>query len=151
MYDATPRFYEAIALHHLGRFDAAVDLLEGLAVEWAGQGAKSALALAEVARGNADRAQHLLGEIDSAGDAFCSALIRAALGRHDDALEAMASIRQWGQWPALVLHHYYGEVLAPLRTSPGFGAVMNALRRYYGVPQRGIEIDEFRSGAAGVL
>jgi len=150
MYDATPRFYEAVALHHLGRFDAAVDLLEGLTVEWAGLGAQSALALAEVRRGNPNRARGLLGEIDSGNDPFCGALVRAALGRHDQALEAMASIRCWGQWPALVLHHYYGEELAVLRASPCFGSVMAALRQYYGLPADGHGLAEFGFGSGSV-
>lgn len=148
MYDATPRFYEAVALHHLGRFDAAVDLLDRLTIEWTELGAQSALAIAEAARGNTARAESLLAEIESGGDEFCSALVRAALGRHDEALDIMASIEQWGQWPALVLHHYYPEVLAPLRASPRFGAIMTSLRRYYGLPADGRRPAEFKFESA---
>jgi len=151
MYDATPRFYEAVALHHLGRFDAAVDLLDGLTVEWAGLGAQSALALAEAARGNKQRAESLLDLIDSGDDPFCSALVRAALDRHDEALDAMALIGRWGQWPALVLHHYYGDVLAPLRASSRFRGVMTSLRQYYGLPSHGRRLAEFDFEYAGNL
>jgi DNA-binding winged helix-turn-helix (wHTH) protein/tetratricopeptide (TPR) repeat protein len=137
MFDDSPLLYEAVALHHLGRFDAAAELLEGAAVEWSGSGAESALALAEAARGNPQRARDLLREIERAGDEFCAALVRAALGEHDEALAAMRAIEQWGQWPALVLHHFYSDELAPLRASPRFEAVMASLRRYYGLPEDG--------------
>lgn len=149
MYEDTPRFYEAVALHHLGRFDAAVDLLDGVVIEWAELGAQSALAVAEAARGNSKRAESVLAEIESGGDDFCSALVRAALGRHDEALDIMASIEQWGQWPALVLHHYYPEILAPLRASPRFGAIMTSLRQYYGLPADGRRPAEFEFESAG--
>lgn len=143
MYDASPSFYEAIALHHLGRFDAAAELLDGLKVQWAGAGAEAALALAEIARGNDARARELLGAIEHSGDEFAAALVRAALGRHDEALAAMESIEQWGQWPALVLHHYYPEELAPLRASPRFAGIMASLRRYFGLPADGRRPESF--------
>ena len=143
MFDASPLLYEAVALHHLGRFDAAAELLEGVTVEWSGTGAESALALAEAARGNEQRARDLMREIDRAGDRFCSALVRAALGEHDEALEALEAIEQWGQWPALVLHHFYWDELEPLRASPRFEAVMASLRRYYGMPEDGERPDAF--------
>ncbi len=143
MFDASPRLYEAVALHHLGRFDAAVELLDGVTVEWAGAGAEAALAMAEAARGNERRARDVLREIERAGDEFCSALVRAAAGEHDEALAAMESIEQWGQWPALVLHHFYADELAPLRASPRFDGVMASLRRYFGLPEDGRHPDEF--------
>lgn len=143
MFDASPLLYEAVALHHLGRFDAAVELLGGVTVEWSGAGAESALAVAEAARGNEQGARDLLGEIERSGDEFCSALVRAALGEHEKALGAMESIEQWGQWPALVLHHYYHDELAPLRASPRFEGVITSLRRYYGMPEDGARPDEF--------
>ncbi|MGK7296026.1 MAG: winged helix-turn-helix domain-containing tetratricopeptide repeat protein [Candidatus Wenzhouxiangella sp. M2_3B_020] len=143
MFDASPRFYEAMALHHLGRFDAAVELLDGLTVEWSGAGAEAALAAAEAARGNGGRARELLGLIEETGDPFAAAIVRAAMGEHDDAIAAMEAIEQWGQWPALVLHHYYPDELSPLRDSPRFDAVMASLRRYYGLPADGERPDDF--------
>ncbi|MBS3824873.1 MAG: hypothetical protein KGY53_13365, partial [Wenzhouxiangellaceae bacterium] len=129
--------------HHLGRFDAAVELLDGVTVEWAGAGAEAALAMAEAARGNERRARDVLREIERAGDEFCSALVRAAAGEHDEALAAMESIEQWGQWPALVMHHFYADELAPLRGSPRFDGIMASLRRYFGLPEDGRHPDEF--------
>jgi len=137
MYDTTPQFYEAMALHHLGRFDKAVELLEGLEVEWAGAGPLAALALAEAARGNTDRAGEVLEAIETAGGPFEAGLVHAALGDAGRAFECFGQIRQWGQWPALVLHHYYPEVLGPLRADKRFGPLLTALRAFYGLEPDG--------------
>jgi len=137
MYDTSPQFYEAMALHHLGRFDKAVELLEGLQVEWAGAGPLAALALAEAARGNTDRAADLLGEIETAGGQFEAGLVHAALGDADRAFECFGQIRQWGQWPAMVVHYYYPEVLGPLRADERFGPLLSAVRAYYGLEPDG--------------
>ena len=137
MYDTSPQLYEAMAMHHLGRFGDAVALLEDLQVEWAGAGPLAALALAEAARGNTDRAAEMLKTVASAGDLFCCGLIHAALGRPDAAFDHFGQIEKWGQWPALVMHHYYPEVLAPLRADDRFGPVLTALRTYYGLAPDG--------------
>ncbi len=153
MYDTSPQLYEAMAMHHLGRFDDAVALLEDLQVEWAGAGPLAALALAEAARGDTDRAEALLKTVESAGDHFCCGLIHAALGRTDAAFEHFGQIEKWGQWPALVMHHFYPEVLAPLRADDRFGPVLTALRTYYGLAPDGslsanVELDAARTSAA---
>jgi len=137
MYHDTPRFYEGVALHHLGRYNDAVGLLEGLQVEWAGAGPQAALALAEAARANSARAEALLEAIEAAEDHFAAGLCQAALGRTDAAFDAFARIERWGQWPALVMHHYYPEVLGPLRADPRFAPVLVALRAYYGLQEDG--------------
>ena len=153
MYDTTPQFYEAMAMHHLGRFDNAVALFEDLQVEWAAAGPLAALALAEAARGDTDRAEETLKTVEAAGDLFCCGLIHAALGRIDAAFEHLGQIEKWGQWPALVMHHYYPEVLDPLRADERFGPVLAALRAYYGLAPDGslsadIELEATRTSAA---
>ncbi len=153
MYDASPQLYEAMAMHHLGRFDDAVALLEDLQVEWAGAGPLAALALAEAARGDTDRAEATLKTVASAGDHFGCGLIHAALGRTDAAFDHFGQIEKWGQWPALVMLHFYPEVLAPLRADDRFGPVMVALRSYYGLAPDGslsadVELHATRPSAA---
>ncbi len=133
MYDATPQFYEAIALHHLGRFDAAVALLEDLEVEWTGCGAQAALAITEATRGNPKRANSMLAQIESSGDRFAFALVLAALGRQEESLKMFGQIEHWGQWPAMVVHHYYPEILGPFRALPEFGAIVDTMHEYYGL------------------
>lgn len=137
IFDTSPQLYEAVALHHLGRFDAAVALLEDLEVTWAGAGAPAALAVSEIARGNSARAEALLGPIEATGDWFAVALVQAALGRHDEALTSLERISQWGQWPALVIHYFYPEVLAPLHADPRFDRILAAMYAYFGLPPDG--------------
>lgn len=137
IFDTSPQLYEAVALHHLGRFDEAVALLEDLEVAWAGAGARAALAVAEVARGNSARAETLLDDIEITGDWFAVALVQAALGRHDEALASLERINQWGQWPALVMHFFYPKVLAPLRAEPEFDRIAAAMHAYFGLTPDG--------------
>jgi len=154
MYDSTPQFYEALALHHLGRYDLAIELLEGVVVEWAGAGPLMALAVSEIARGNRERAEELLEAMASMDDHFCIGLVHAALGDIEAAFAHLGRIRQWGQWPALVMHHFYPDLLVPLRADPRFAPLMSALRAYYGLQADGsltvsLEVGEMRQRAVG--
>jgi DNA-binding winged helix-turn-helix (wHTH) protein/tetratricopeptide (TPR) repeat protein len=137
MYDNTPQFYEAIAMHHLGRFQDAINLLQDLQVEWAGAGPQAALALAEIASGGVDAATELLQALEHSGDAFCVGLVQGALGHTDKALAHFEQIRQWGQWPALVMHHFYPDVIGPLRSDARFVAINASLYAYYGLDADG--------------
>ncbi|MFU8878186.1 MAG: winged helix-turn-helix domain-containing protein [Wenzhouxiangellaceae bacterium] len=137
MYDTTPQFYEGIAMYHLGRHDDAARLLRDVHVEWTGAGPLAALALAEIARGKPERADERLPAIEAAGDRFAVGLVHAGLGNVDAAFEHFGRIRQWGQWPALVMHHYYPDVLGPVRADPRFGPLLASLRAYYGLQPDG--------------
>ena len=71
------------------------------------------------------------------GDAFCVGLVQGALGHTDKALAHFEQIRQWGQWPALVMHHFYPDVIGPLRSDARFVAINASLYAYYGLDADG--------------
>ena len=129
----TPVLYEALALYHQRRSREAADLLEGLSVAWAGSGAESTLALAYIASGDHARGREMLREFETAGDHFSAGLVRAALGHRNRAVARFRRVEDWGRdWPALVLHHLFPEVLQPLRAEPEYTEILRRLDRAWG-------------------
>lgn len=130
-------FYEGVVLHHLGRFEEAKQLLEGLSVEWTGFGPEATLALAHVASGDAAAAREMLAEFEKAGDAFAAGLAHAALGEQDRAFESFEEIERWGHWrgywPTLSVRHLYPDVLGPLREDPRFDSLRREVNRSWGL------------------
>jgi len=111
----TGRFYEGLALFHLGRFADAVTVLKDLAVPWAGSGPSATLALAHVAAGDTTEARKLLAQIKDSGDSFAAGLVHAALGEEDEAFDAFQAASPLSDWPILSVHHLYMDVWGPLQ------------------------------------
>jgi len=130
----TGHFYEALALYHLGRFREAAEILDGLPVAWAGSGPESTLALAYIAAGNDERGREMLREFERRGDRFSAGLVHAALGDHRRALARFREFDGWNQdWPALAVHHFFQDVLDPLRAEPAFAEIVRRIDRAWGL------------------
>lgn len=105
----TGPFYEALALYQLGRYAEAERLLEGLSVEWAGEGPRATLAVVHVATGDSAAAREQLAAIEEA-DPFAAGLVHLALGEEGPALKAVSQHRFLGDWPVLAVRYLYGDV-----------------------------------------
>ncbi len=119
----TGTLYEAWALYHLGRFEAARDLLEGLRAEWAGAAAEATLALVHIQLDRPDRARELLAEISAGEDRFAEGLVQAALGDTEAAFQSWEKVEDWGYGAALVVHHLFPDILDRFRHDPRFEAI----------------------------
>lgn len=128
----TTSFYEAVALFDLKRFREAASILETLVVPWAGAGPRCVWALAEHASGNVAAARETLAAMEELGETACAALLHAALGQRDRAFAAFTATVRWDYWPALFVHHYFPDVLGPLRNDPRWDEVLRSVSRDWG-------------------
>ena len=129
----TARLYEGLALYHQGRFADAQVALSDLSVGWAGAGAESALALAYVAMGEESSARKVLADIESGGDYFSIALIHAALGETEIAFESFDNVEGWGPWTALVMRHFFPQVLGSLASDSRYRGLLDRMHRSWGL------------------
>jgi TolB-like protein/Flp pilus assembly protein TadD len=120
----TGYFYEALALYHLGRFQNARAVLQGLEVPWAGEGPVATLALAHLALGDSAAARGVLGSLNPEEAPFATGLIRLALGEKDAAFSDFQRMERWGDWPMLAVHHLYGEIWNPVLGDPRYDALL---------------------------
>ena len=127
----TGRFQDAIALVHLGDAGAAIDLLEGLEIPWAGQGPRAILAVAHARAGNVTQAQELLADFETTGDLFDIGLIHAALGDYDGAWVWFERIEEWTAWTRLAAHFLFPDVLGPVRADPRWERLMASITNQF--------------------
>jgi len=130
---STDRFYKGLALYQSGRFEQAVEILEGLDAAWADGGPQAVLAMSHVALGQIDNVRELLGVLEEMEDEFSQALVLAALGESEAARQKLSEIRQWGYWPALAMHHFQDSLLAEPATLEEFAAARSDMRRAFGL------------------
>lgn len=128
----TTSFYEALALYDLKRFREAASIVETLVVPWSGAGPRCIWALAEHALGNVAAARDTLATMADLGETACAALLHAALGQRDLAFAAFSATGRWDYWPALFVHHYFPDVLGPLRSDPRWDEVLRSVSRDWG-------------------
>jgi TolB-like protein/Flp pilus assembly protein TadD len=129
----TAKFYEALALYHQGRFADAQVALTGLSVDWTRAGAESTLALTYVATGDQSSARQVLANIEDREDYFSIALIHVALGEKELAFEAFNKVEDWGPWTALVMRHFFPEVLRSLAGDSRYQGLLNKMYRSWGL------------------
>jgi tetratricopeptide (TPR) repeat protein len=129
----TAKFYEALALYHQGRFADAQIAFTDLSVQWARDGAEAGLALTYVATGNQSAARQVLADIEDREDYFSIGLIHTALGEKELALETFNKVEDWGPWTALVVRHFFPEVLGSLADESQYQEMLNSMNRSWGL------------------
>lgn len=123
----TSAFYEALALHHLGRPAEALPILKRVTVTWAPSSPLSVRGLSQVALGDSDSARAAAEDLSSRGAFADAGLIFAALGETTSAFESFGRVRRWEYWPTIAMHNFFDDVVARLRTDPRFPAVGRAI------------------------
>lgn len=111
-YD-TASFFAAIAYYELGRFEEALDTMNGLELPWAGAGVDMARALAHAALGDEASARQRLEKIRQTHYAFDEGLALMGLGDHDGAVEAFGRARfvdiefAVSYWPTVCVRYLF--------------------------------------------
>lgn len=127
----TGSFFEGLALYHIGRFTEAVQVLDGLVVEWAGSGPRLTLALAHVAAGDHGTARRLCDEFVRVEDPYAAGLVHLALGERRLAESSLRCVTCWDYWPALSLHHFYPDVFATIRGDPLHAWMLHQVEQWW--------------------
>lgn len=128
----TGAFLEALARYHQGRYREAAALVDGLEVAWAPAGPDALRAVSAVAVGDTAAARPTVAALERAGHSFSAALVRAALGETDTAVDAIARIDRWEYWPTFAVRYFFPEVLDPLRADPRYEAILRGVDRSWG-------------------
>lgn len=134
---STDRFYKGILLYKVGRYREAIEVLDGLKAAWSGGGPQALLALAYIAVNQREPAESLLNELREMEDHFSVAMVVGAMGNRDAAVETLAGIEEWGEWPALVMNHFQDALLANLASDPRLKPIHAEMRRHYGLQADG--------------
>jgi tetratricopeptide (TPR) repeat protein len=138
---STGLLLEGMALYHAGRPTEAVSVLDGLVVEWAGSGPQVTAALARAAAGDAAGARSALAGFERDDDWFAAGLVHLALGDRGSAFDRFRRVTEWSYWPTLSLHHFYPELLAPLRSDALYQQMITAMERSWAVESSGPALD----------
>ncbi|RFP70227.1 hypothetical protein DZK26_00410 [Wenzhouxiangella sp. 15190] len=134
---STDRFYKGILFYKTGRYDEAIEVLDGLTATWSGGGSQALLAMAYMAVDQRKPAESLLEELREMEDHFSVAMVLGAMGKEEAAVETLADIEEWGEWPALAMNHFQDSLLANLASDPRFESIHAEMRRHYGLQADG--------------
>jgi len=130
---ATPKFYEGLALYHLGRFTESQERLDQLSVDWTENGAESLLALSFIATGDEVAARHVLAQIEKGGDAFSTALVYLALGEYDRAIDSFEQVKRWHAWPVFALRYFFPRLLGALAAEDRYQEFFEQMNEDWGI------------------
>jgi DNA-binding SARP family transcriptional activator/Flp pilus assembly protein TadD len=130
---STPAFYQALALYNSGRFSEAKPILNDLIVPWAGNGPLATLALCHIKTRHLDAAEVILERLREKNDHFAVGLINASLGFKDRAFELFHQIEYWDDWDTLSVHHFYKDILEPMKKDPRFKKILHNLNECRGL------------------
>lgn len=122
----TAAYYMGLALYDLGCFTEAREVLDPLAigapgqltVPWAGMAPDAALAITQVALGDAAAATATSATIDPTTHPVEAGLVAAALGDIDRAHEHFAAPSPVGYGGAMLRHHHFRDVWGRLGEDP---------------------------------
>jgi len=130
---STLNFYEGVILYHLGRYDEAIELLDGLSIAWAGEGPLATTALAHAAAGR-DQAAHDILQLLNRQEAhpFLVGLVHLALNENEAAFAAFELAEDWrigADWPILAARYLFPELLGPARADARFRELLQRIDR----------------------
>lgn len=129
----TAKFYEGLALYHLGRFTEVQPLLENVNVDWTDYGAESLLALSLLAAGDEAGARDMLASFEDSGDPFSVGLVYLALGETEQAFARFERVTQWHAWPVLAMRYFFPEVLGPQAGNPRYQGFFREMAADWGI------------------
>lgn len=132
-------FYEAHTLYELGQYREADAILARLTIPWVGSGVYSSRAVILAAQGLHSDAAALLDPIRAAGHSFDEALVLAALGECEAALECFACTRLGGlemavsYWPSVAVRYLFSRLWDPLRKDHRYLTLRRYIDEIYGL------------------
>lgn len=133
-------FYKGVVLYQLGRYQEAIDTLDGLSVPWAGEGPLVTLALAQAALGDLEEARRVLVILEQRkAHLFLIGLLQVALGDKEAAWQSFELAQRWDEnsdWPTLAARYLYRELLGDMVADPRFIALLDRINRAWGLPER---------------
>jgi TolB-like protein len=129
----TAKFYEGLALYHLGRFTEVQPLLENVNVDWTDYGAESLVALSLLAAGDEAGARDMLTSFEDSGDPFSVGLVYLALGETEAAFARFERVTQWHAWPVLAMRYFFPEVLGPQAGNPRYQGFFREMAADWGI------------------
>jgi DNA-binding SARP family transcriptional activator/tetratricopeptide (TPR) repeat protein len=133
------RFLEGLVLRETGQANAAVKVLEGLEVPWAGAAPRTVLALARIDQGSPEPARSLAVEVAAGGHPFDQGLILAALGDRDEAFQAFARETHDGvdfdvtYWPTVAVRYFFTDVWDGVRDDPRYPGLVQRIDAMWGL------------------
>jgi TolB-like protein len=136
-------FMEAIALHHLGRYDEAVDRLESLLGSLPPEARTPSrsqvygvLAVALSRASDSAGLRGLSGPVGQLVDPLAEGLYAAAVGDDAAALEAFGRVEHWGQLSNEILRYFFPDVLRGVRSSRGYEELLGRANYSWGVDRQ---------------
>jgi TolB-like protein len=129
----TAKFYEGLALYHLGRFTEVRPLLENVNADWTDYGAESLLALSLLAAGDEAGARDMLASFEDSGDPFSVGLVYLALGETEAAFARFERVTQWHAWPVLAMRYFFPEVFGPQAGNPRYQGFFREMAADWGI------------------
>ena len=122
----TAAYYLGLAVYDLGQFEEAISVLTPLSfliageltTPWASMCPDAALALAQIAAGQAEEAVRTFGSIDPDVYPFEVGIVHAGLGDVERAFFHFSRVESAPYGPALMFHHHFRDIWARLRDDP---------------------------------
>ncbi|MBT8054417.1 MAG: hypothetical protein HKN57_08175 [Xanthomonadales bacterium] len=133
----TLRFYEGVALHHMGRYDEAAKVLQDLKIPWAGEGPLTTVAMSYAAMGDDQAARSIIGRLRQIhAHPFLVAIVLASLGEKEAAFLEIESIQDWSinaDWPILAARFLFPAETASLRVDARYDRMLRHIDRAWGL------------------
>lgn len=136
---ALTHFMEGITLFHLDRFfEAKLALSES--VQLIGSGSipslsetKSIQALVHICEGEIDQARKILRALKDGTDRFSIALVEAAFGNYQTAINQIKMIEDWNYFNTVYLRYLFPDVLRPIRKSPKYSSILERINQSWNI------------------
>ncbi|MDZ7680468.1 MAG: BTAD domain-containing putative transcriptional regulator [Fodinibius sp.] len=136
---ALTHFMEGIALFHLEHFYEAMlalresmQLVDTSSVPSISE-AKAIQGLIHVFTDEMKQAQEILLALKDGTDWFSIALLEAALGNHEAAINKIEMIEEWSYFNTVYLRYLFPDILDPIRQSPKYPAILKKVNQSWNI------------------